>query len=52
MHVERTFSVVNTHDLNNYPALKIGQHAEGMKKLCCWPCESDPIIGTLSLEKG
>ena len=29
--MERTFSVSNTHDLNHYPALKIGQQAEGTK---------------------
>ncbi len=50
-HAEKTFSIVNQYDLNHNPLLRTGQQAEGMKKLCCWPCESEPIIGTLSIDK-
>ncbi len=51
LHTEKTISIVNHFDLNNNEILKTGQQAEGIKRLCCWPCESEPITGTLSISK-
>lgn len=50
-HTERTFSVINLFDLNLNSVFKLGHEAEAQKTLCCWPCESDPIIGRLKTNK-
>lgn len=46
------FTVARKDDLNFQPELKIPIRSEDIKKFCCWCCESDPLITTITLPFG
>lgn len=48
---KREFIVLRNDDFSNQPELMIPSKSEEIKKFCCWCCESDPLIVTVTLPK-
>lgn len=43
------FTVVRRDELNSQPELGIPVHLEEVNNFCCWCCESDPLLMTVTL---
>lgn len=46
------FTVVRRDELNSLPELKIPIQMEEVEKFCCWCCESDPLMMTVTVPFG
>lgn len=45
------FTVINLLDLNLIPGLRVPLSANEQKTVCCGSCQSDPIIGSITIPK-
>lgn len=46
---DEIFTVGRRENMNEYPDLQLPSHSEEIKHFCCWCCESEPLITTVTL---